>query len=136
MTPAHSRRASPLVLWRSYGFGLLLLALACLMAIKPAQAQLRVDISGTGATQYPVAIADFAVDDAHGRALAEVIRADLTRTGQFRLINAAGSGLNVDSPIAHDDWRAKGADFIAYGSIVRGADGRYDVRYRLADTVK
>ena len=87
-------------------------------------------------TQYPVAIADFAVDDAHGRALAEVIRADLTRTGQFRLINAAGSGLNVDSPIAHDDWRAKGADFIAYGSIVRGADGRYDVRYRLADTVK
>ena len=52
MTPAHSRRASPLVLWRSYGFGLLLLALACLMAIKPAQAQLRVDISGTGATQY------------------------------------------------------------------------------------
>ena len=127
MTPAHSRRASPLVLWRSYGFGLLLLALACLMAIKPAQAQLRVDISGTGATQYPVAIADFAVDDAHGRALAEVIRADLTRTGQFRLINAAGSGLNVDSPIAHDDWRAKGADFIAYGSIVRGNDGRYDL---------
>jgi len=29
-----------------------------------------------------------------------------------------------------------GADFIAYGSIVRGNDGRYDVRYRLADTVK
>lgn len=114
----------------------MLLALACLMALKPAQAQLRVDISGTGATQYPVAIADFAVDDAHGRALAEVIRADLTRTGQFRLISAAGSGLNVDSPIAHDDWRAKGADFIAYGSIVRGNDGRYDVRYRLADTVK
>ncbi|APX78960.1 Tol-Pal system beta propeller repeat protein TolB [Achromobacter insolitus] len=136
MTPAYSRRVPPLALWRSYGLGLLMLALACLMAIKPAHAQLRVDISGTGATQYPVAIADFAVDDTHGRALAEVIRADLTRTGQFRLINAAGSGLNVDSPIAHDDWRGKGADFIAYGSITRGADGRYDVRYRLADTVK
>ena len=83
-----------------------------------------------------MAIADFAVDDAHGRALAEVIRADLTRTGQFRLISAAGAGLNVDSAISHDDWRSKGADFLAYGSIVRGADGRYDVRYRLADTVK
>ena len=68
--------------------------------------------------------------------LAEVIRADLTRTGQFRLISAAGAGLNVDSAISHDDWRSKGADFLAYGSIVRGADGRYDVRYRLADTVK
>ncbi len=92
MTPAYSRRVPQLALWRSYGLGLLLLALACLMAMKPAHAQLRVDISGTGATQYPVAIADFAVDDTHGRALAEVIRADLTRTGQFRLINAAGSG--------------------------------------------
>ena len=68
--------------------------------------------------------------------LAEVIRADLTRTGQFRLISAAGAGLNVDSAISHDDWRSKGADFLAYGGIVRGADGRYDVRYRLADTVK
>ena len=124
-----------LAFWRTYGLALLL-AFASLLAVRPAHAQLRVDISGTGATQYPVAIADFAVDDAHGRALAEVIRADLTRTGQFRLISAAGAGLNVDSAISHDDWRSKGADFLAYGGIVRGADGRYDVRYRLADTVR
>ena len=134
MTPAHSRSASPCVLAN--------VRTGAAAGVRqpagrpPAHAQLRVDISGTGATQYPVAIADFAVDDAHGRALAEVIRADLTRTGQFRLISAAGAGLNVDSAISHDDWRSKGADFLAYGSIVRGADGRYDVRYRLADTVK
>ncbi|OWT73388.1 MULTISPECIES: Tol-Pal system beta propeller repeat protein TolB [unclassified Achromobacter] len=134
MTPVSSRPAQYAAL-RMYALGLLLL-LAALFVGRPAHAQLRVDISGTGATQYPVAIADFAVDDAHGRALAEVIRADLNRTGQFRLINAAGAGLNVDSPVAYDDWRGKGADFIAYGSIQRGADGRYDVRYRLADTVK
>ena len=30
----------------------------------------------------------------------------------------------------------EGRRLLAYGSIVRGADGRYDVRYRLADTVK
>ena len=65
MTPAYSRRGSLLALWRSYGLGLLMLTLACLMAMKPVHAQLRVDISGTGATQYPVAIADFAVDDTH-----------------------------------------------------------------------
>jgi TolB protein len=120
---------------RTYGFGLVLL-LAALLAWHPAHAQLRVDISGTGATQYPVAIADFAVDDAHGRALADVIRADLNRTGQFRLINAAGAGLNVDTPIGYDDWRGKGADYLGYGSITRTPDGRYDVRYRLADTIK
>jgi len=115
---------------------LTLLAAIVLLSWQPANAQLRVDISGTGATQYPVAIADFAGDDAQGRAIADVIRADLTRTGQFRLINAAGSGLNVDSQINYDDWRNKGADFLAYGSITRGPDGRYDVRYRLADTIK
>ncbi|CAM4033564.1 Tol-Pal system beta propeller repeat protein TolB [Bordetella tumulicola] len=135
MTPASSR-PFPLGLARAYGTLFALLTAIALLIWQPAHAQLRVDISGTGATQYPVAIADFAVDDVHGRALAEVIRADLTRTGQFRLINAAGAGLNVDSAIAHDDWRNKGADFLAYGSITRGADGRYDVRYRLADTVK
>jgi len=48
-----------------------------------AQAQLRVDISGTGAQQYPIAIADFSGDPA-GQLIAEVIRADLTRSGQFR----------------------------------------------------
>ena len=66
MTPAHSRSAL-LAFWRTYGLALLL-AFASLLAVRPAHAQLRVDISGTGATQYPVAIADFAVDDAHGRA--------------------------------------------------------------------
>ena len=135
MTPASSR-PSTMGLARAYGMLFTLLTAIALLVWQPAHAQLRVDISGTGATQYPVAIADFAVDDVHGRAIADVIRADLTRTGQFRLINASGAGLNVDSQVNYDDWRNKGADFLAYGSITRGADGRYDVRYRLGDTIK
>lgn len=103
--------------------------------ISSAQAQLRVDISGTGAQQYPIAIADFSGDPA-GQLIADVIRADLTRSGQFRLVNATGSNLNVDSQIAYDEWKTKGADFIAYGSVVRAGDGRYEVKYRLGDTIK
>jgi TolB protein len=133
MTPASSR--SPIQALRTYGFGLLVL-LAILLTCQSAHAQLRVDISGTGATQYPVAIADFAGDSARGHALAEVIRADLNRTGQFRLIDGTNAGLNVDSQVNYDDWRGKGADFLAYGSINQTPDGRYDIRYRLADTVK
>ncbi|ARP83337.1 Tol-Pal system beta propeller repeat protein TolB [Bordetella genomosp. 8] len=134
MTPAH-RRPSIQAALRTYGFGLLVL-LAILLAGRPAHAQLRVDISGTGATQYPVAIADFAGDTTRGHALAEVIRADLNRTGQFRLIDGSNAGLTVDSTVSYDDWRGKGADFLAYGSINQTPDGRYDIRYRLADTVK
>jgi TolB protein len=134
MTPAY-RRSSIQAVLRTYGFGLLVL-LAILLAGRPAHAQLRVDISGTGATQYPVAIADFAGDTTRGHALAEIIRADLNRTGQFRLIDGSNAGLTVDSSVNYDDWRGKGADFLAYGSISQTPDGRYDIRYRLADTVK
>jgi len=96
-------------------------------------AQLQVDIAGVGATQYPIAIADFA-HDPQGQVLADVIRADLTRTGQFRLVNAAGADLAADVPVSAEDWNARGADYMAYGSITRAGD-QYHIQYRLLDTV-
>ena len=111
-----------------------LAALTGLAFCAPASAQLRVDISGVGATQYPIAIADFQ-GNAQGSPVSEVIRADLTRSGQFRLVNATGASLTAESPIGHDDWRTRGADYIAYGSITE-AGGQYTVTYRLADTVR
>ncbi|HRK87278.1 MAG TPA: Tol-Pal system protein TolB, partial [Alcaligenes faecalis] len=105
-----------------------------MFASQPAQAQLRVDISGVGATQYPIAIADFA-DNPASQSVAEVIRADLTRSGQFQLINATGAALNAESTIAYDEWRNRGADYLAYGSVTQ-AGGQYSVSYRLVDSVR
>src|SRR5690606_34891912 len=90
--------------------------------------------SGVGATQYPIAIADFA-GDGQGQAVAEVIRADLTRSGQFQLITATGAGLNAESTIAYDEWRNKGADYLAYGSVTQSG-GQYNISYRLVDSVR
>lgn len=132
MTSAYRRATLPGIMQAFMA----MLMLAALLAWQPAHAQLRVDISGTGATQYPIGIADFSGDETRGRAMAEVIRADLSRTGQFRLINTAGAGLTIDSAIAYDDWRGRGADFLAYGTIAQGPDGRFRISYRLADTVK
>ncbi len=112
-----------------------LIAVIALCHTGIAKAQLRVDISGTGAQQYPVAIADFS-GDAAGSQIAEIIRADLTRSGQFNLISTSGAALNVDTTIAYDEWRTRGADFIAYGTVVRLPDGRFEIKYRLGDTVK
>src|SRR3546814_10278821 len=98
------------------------------------RSQLRGDISGVGATQYPIAIADFS-GDAQGQNVSEVIRADLTRSGQFRLVNATGANLNTESTIAHEEWRGRGADYLAYGSISQSG-GQYSVSYRLVDTVR
>jgi TolB protein len=105
-----------------------------LSAVGTSQAQLRVDISGTGAQQFPVAVADFEGDSA-GRLIAEVIRADLTRSGQFRLINTTGAKLAAETPIAFDEWRTRGADYVAYGSVSTTGENQYEVSYRLADTI-
>ncbi|TCT01128.1 TolB protein [Paralcaligenes ureilyticus] len=112
----------------------LLMLVTSFIVCQPAHAQLRVDISGVGATQYPIAIADYA-GDAHGQAIAQVIRDDLTRSGQFQLINAAGANLNAESSISYDQWRNRGADYLAYGSITQSG-GQYSVSYRLVDSVR
>ncbi len=130
VTPAKIAAPSP---WRMWAFGTLALV-AGLVAARPADAQLRVDISGVGATQYPIATADFS-GDAQGLAVAEVIRADLTRSGQFRLINATGANLNAESTIAYGDWTGRGADYLAYGSITQSG-GQYSINYRLVDSVR
>src|SRR5690606_13834226 len=83
--------------WRSWAGAVLAATIA--MAAPQAHAQLRVDISGVGATQYPIAVADFN-GDAQGRHVSEIIRADLSRSRQFRLLNATGANLGVESPVA------------------------------------
>lgn len=119
-------------LLRLWFMGILLAAVALL--VSPAHAQLRVDMSGVGATQYPIAIADFS-GDPQGMAVAEVIRADLTRSGQFRLVNATGVNLSVETSINHDEWRGRGADYLAYGSITQSG-GQYNISYRLVDALR
>src|SRR3546814_2985920 len=93
-------------LWRHTVTGGLSICMVMLGA-QAAHAQLRVDISGVGATQYPIAIADFE-GSSGGTSISEVIRADLTRSGQFRLINATGANLNVQSTVVYGDWQARG----------------------------
>jgi TolB protein len=113
-----------------------LIAAAGGMALLPAaQAELRVEISGVGATQYPIAVADFA-GDAVGREIAEIIRADLSSTGLFRLIDASGANLSDSSLIGFAAWKTRGANALTVGGVQRLPDGRLDVRFRLLDTVQ
>jgi TolB protein len=134
MTAHVPSQCSLLARWRAWSCSLFAAASVSLMATGSANAQLRVDISGVGATQYPIAIADFA-GPGQGSAISEIIRADLTRSGQFQLINATGANLDVNSSIAHDDWRNRGADYLAYGSVTETA-GQYNISYRLVDAVR
>ncbi len=119
--------------------GLLLGAVAgptgALLSPAQAQGQFRVEISGVGATQVPVAIARFRDEDKAPVALSEIIRADLERSGFFRALDG-GSGLDERSQPSLAEWRARPSDALLTGSVTRLADGRFDIRYKLWDTVK
>lgn len=131
-TSMYGKAAGYAASWR--GWAAAMFAAAATMVAPIAHAQLKVDISGVGATQYPIAIADFA-GDAQGSNVSEIIRADLSRSGQFRLINATGSNLNVESQITYSEWSGRGADYLAYGSVTQ-AGGQYNISYRLVDNVR
>jgi TolB protein len=101
----------------------------------PAAAQFRVEITGIGATQIPVAIAPFRDEALAPVPVSAVVRADLQRSGVFRVVDAP-AGLDERSLLALEEWRGKGADALAAGSVARLADGRFDLRFKLWDLVK
>lgn len=105
-------------------------------ALPPAFGQFRVEVTGVGMTQLPIAIAPFRGDESAPQKIAAIVQADLERSGQFRAIDAAGANLNETSRPDVTPWRQKGADSLAAGSVTRLADGRYDVRFRLWDVVR
>jgi TolB protein len=121
---------------RSFAAALAASAAAASLPFSPgARAQFRVEISGIGATQLPVAITRFRDEDRAGQPLSAILRADLERSGAFRLVDSSGA-LDERSAPVFTDWRGRGADALVSGSASRLADGRFDVRYKLWDVVK
>jgi TolB protein len=102
----------------------------------PASAQFRVEVSGVGLTQLPIAIANFKGDDVAPQKMAAIVQADLERSGQFRAVDTEGVVIDEVSRPDISVWRQKNADALLTGSIARLADGRFDVRFRLWDTVR
>jgi len=107
-----------------------------LLSATVAHAQLSIEITGAGANRIPVAISDFLGDGVASRIVTATVRSDLERSGLFRLVDTTGAALDENSPINHADWRSKGADVLAAGSLSRSSDGRMEARFRLYDTQK
>lgn len=108
------------------------LGIACL----PAFSQFRVEVSGVGVTQIPIAIASFRGDDLAPQKVGGIVQADLERSGQFRAVDVAGVALDEIARPDLSTWRQKGSDALVTGSVTRLADGRFDVRMRLWDVVR
>ena len=117
----------------------LLLSLALALSTIPvARAQLTIEIVGGAGAAIPVAIVPFEGEAALPPGITSVVSADLARSGLFRLIDPNGI---VPRPsraedVRSTDWRARGADAVAAGSMRNLGDGRVEVRFALVDTVK
>jgi TolB protein len=101
-----------------------------------AIAQFRVEVSGVGLTQLPIAIATFRGEAQSPQKIGTIVKADLERSGLFRAVDTAGVVADESTRLDLAAWRQKGADAIVTGSVSPLADGRFDVRLRLWDTVR
>jgi TolB protein len=101
-----------------------------------AFAQFRVEISGVGLTQLPIALTNFKGEDAAPQKISAIVRADLERSGQFKNLDTTGVVLDETSRPDMSAWRQKTADSLVAGSVTRLADGRFDVRFKLWDVVR
>ena len=101
-----------------------------------ASAQLRVEITGVGSQQFPIAVAPFSVEGTASQEVDSIVRADLARSGLFRIVDAGAQPIADTANVNLADWKSRGANALVIGSVRRLADGRYDVRFRLLDTVQ
>ena len=108
----------------------------CVVFPIPALAQFRVEVSGVGMTQLPIAVATFKGEALAPQKIGSIVRADLERSGMFRGVDAAGVVADETTRPDLPSWRQKGADAIVTGSVMPLPDGRFEVRLRLWDVVR
>jgi TolB protein len=119
-----------------------LLAALLLCFATAAAAQLSIEITGAGSQRIPIAIAPFAGEGAvaqgNALSLSSIVRADLERSGLFRALEVptASPPLTETSGVNYAEWRSRLADALVLGSVAARPDGRFEVRFKLFDTVK
>lgn len=104
-----------------------------------AQAALEIEISGGGAQQIPIAIVPFGqAAVANQDKIADIIAADLRRSGLFRVLETAGvaSRPTEVSQVKYAEWAVLQAQAITVGNVTPLPGNRLKVTFGLADVVK
>ncbi len=105
-----------------------------------ANAALDIQISGGSAQQIPIAIVPFdqkASTNAKEN-IAEIVSADLKRSGLFRILETRGmANLPSDaSQVKYAEWAALQAQAVVVGRVQPASGGRFKVSFQLLDTLK
>ena len=81
-----------------------------------AVAQFRIEISGIGATQWPIAVPAWKGEAGAPSIPSDIVRSDLERSGAFRLIEAAGA-FDETTALPQEQLRRVGADALLAASL-------------------
>lgn len=105
---------------------------ASLLAAGPASALVKIVVTAGDFEPLPIAIPDFSSSDpSFGKDVADVVRANLRRSGLFQVIDPASLPMQVGDADATPDfeaWRATSADAVVMGQVDRGAQINSSVR--------
>ena len=107
---------------------------------------LRIDITGVGQTQMPIALAPFSSltknDKKFGQIINDVIQSDLRRTAAFNILPLPPlkPALSTDMELSNDffdKWRNLGTHALVIGDIQSEDNSNYiNVKFRLLDTLR
>jgi TolB protein len=108
-----------------------------LCACAPAHAGLEITVAGGETAARPIAVVPFAQPADAGANLADIISADLARSGQFQPLPPADM-LEKPTDAARVDfrnWRVLAVDSVVVGQMQR-AGGKLSVRFQLLDVLR
>ncbi len=120
------------LLTRRHALKLGLAGAAVAAASSPAMALVQIVVTGGNFVPLPIAIPDFAsADPSFGREVADIVRADLKRSGLFAPLEPASLPQRVGDVSAQPDfaaWRGINVDALVMGQVDRGGDIQSAVR--------
>ncbi len=114
--------------------------LGVVVGVFPAHAEINVNITEGFVEPLPVAVADFQggqpEEQLIGHDMAQVISANLERTGLFKPIDKKAfiqDGNSLSVGVRFGDWRLINAQALVSGKVTALGDGRISVEFRLWD---
>lgn len=103
-----------------------------------SNAALDIEITGGSAQQIPIAVVPFANSKSIKHNMADIINADLRRSGLFRLLDVRGMPNHPKNAaqIKHAEWAALRAQAVVVGSVAPLAGGKLKISFQLVDVLK
>jgi len=121
----------------------LIAALLFVLATLPAHSMMTIEIVGGASNRIPLAVLPFAdsfPDTGRSgaiQAIADVVAADLGRSGYFTLVPSSDSVSPTDpKTLSLPIWKRRGADAVLVGQVLPAEGGMVEVRFWLLDAVR